>query len=149
MLGPYPSTPNNNIHALLIDGFRINSNREKAVISAQPHTSSCTRYQCCGSLPCYQKTAKKAHRLPSLQSLAKFPHSPILHYASGSMCVVLCFATKKQQKTAHGPIAMTLFLPLFSVNLLSPGLKLQILLLCFHTFLTEVVGRSCQNINGI
>ena len=30
--------------------------------------------------------------------LAKFPHSPILHYACGSMGVVLCFATKKQQK---------------------------------------------------
>ena len=29
------------------------------------------------------------------------------------------------------------------VNPLSPGLKLQILLLCFHTFLTEVLGRSC------
>ena len=28
-------------------------------------------------------------------------------------------------------------------NPLSPGIKLQILLLCFHTFLTEVVGRSC------
>ena len=28
-------------------------------------------------------------------------------------------------------------------NPLSPGVKLQILLLCFHTFLTEVVGRSC------
>ena len=30
-----------------------------------------------------------------------------------------------------------------TVNPLSPGVKLQILLLCFHTFLTEVVGRSC------
>ena len=30
--------------------------------------------------------------------LAKFPHSPILHYACGLMYVVLCFATKKQQK---------------------------------------------------
>ena len=30
-----------------------------------------------------------------------------------------------------------------SVNPLRPGVKLQILLLCFHTFLTEVVGRSC------
>ena len=29
------------------------------------------------------------------------------------------------------------------INPLSPGVKLQILLLCFHTFLTEVVGRSC------
>ena len=29
---------------------------------------------------------------------AKFPHSPILHYACGSMYVVLCFTTKKQQK---------------------------------------------------
>ena len=28
-------------------------------------------------------------------------------------------------------------------NPLSPGIKFQILLLCFHTFLTEVVGRSC------
>ena len=30
-----------------------------------------------------------------------------------------------------------------SVNPLSSSIKLQILLLCFHTFLTEVVGRSC------
>ena len=30
----------------------------------------------------------------------KFPHSPILHYACGSMCVVLCFATKKQKKNS-------------------------------------------------
>ena len=30
-----------------------------------------------------------------------------------------------------------------SFNPLSPGIKLQILLLCFYTFLTEVVGRSC------
>ena len=29
------------------------------------------------------------------------------------------------------------------INPLSPGVKLQILLLYFHTFLTEVVGRSC------
>ena len=29
------------------------------------------------------------------------------------------------------------------INLLSPSIKLQFLLLCFHTFLTEVVGRSC------
>ena len=35
------------------------------------------------------------------------------------------------------------------INPLSLGVKLQILLLCFHTFLTEVVGRSCQNINRI
>ena len=28
-------------------------------------------------------------------------------------------------------------------NPLSPGIRLQILLLCFHIFLTEVVGRSC------
>ena len=28
-------------------------------------------------------------------------------------------------------------------NPLSSGIKLQILLLCFHTFLTEVAGRSC------
>ena len=26
---------------------------------------------------------------------------------------------------------------------LSPSIKLKILLLCFHTFLTEVAGRSC------
>ena len=29
------------------------------------------------------------------------------------------------------------------INPLSPSIKLKILLLCFHTFLTEVVGRSC------
>ena len=32
---------------------------------------------------------------------------------------------------------------------LSPSIKLQFLLLCFRTFLTEVVGRSCQNITTI
>ena len=34
----------------------------------------------------------------TLTASAKFLHSSILHYACGSMCVVLCFATKKQQK---------------------------------------------------
>ena len=29
---------------------------------------------------------------------AKFPHSPILHYACGSVYIVLYFSTKKQQK---------------------------------------------------
>ena len=29
------------------------------------------------------------------------------------------------------------------INPLSPDIKLQILLLCFHTFLTELVGRRC------
>ena len=29
------------------------------------------------------------------------------------------------------------------LNPLSHGVKLRILLLCFHAFLTEVVGRSC------
>ena len=29
------------------------------------------------------------------------------------------------------------------INPLSPSIKFQILLLCFHKFLTEVVGRSC------
>ena len=29
------------------------------------------------------------------------------------------------------------------LNPLSPSIRFQILLLCFHTFLTEVVGRSC------
>ena len=29
------------------------------------------------------------------------------------------------------------------VNPFTPGIKLQFLLLCFHAFLTEVVGRSC------
>ena len=28
-------------------------------------------------------------------------------------------------------------------NPLSPGVKLQFLLLCFHGFLSEIVGRSC------
>ena len=30
------------------------------------------------------------------------------------------------------------------INPLSPGVKLQILLLCFHTFLTEVVGEAVK-----
>ena len=34
-------------------------------------------------------------------------------------------------------------------NPLSPSIKLQILLLCFHTFLREVVGRGCESINRI
>ena len=31
-----------------------------------------------------------------------------------------------------------------AVNPLRPGIKLQILLLCFHTFLTEVVGEAVK-----
>ena len=34
-------------------------------------------------------------------------------------------------------------------NPLRPSIKLQILLLCFHTFITDVKGRSCSNINRI
>ena len=34
-------------------------------------------------------------------------------------------------------------------NPLRPSIKLQILLLCFHTFITYVKGRSCSNINRI
>ena len=34
-------------------------------------------------------------------------------------------------------------------NPLRPGIKLQILLSCFHTFITDVKGRSCSNINRI
>ena len=34
-------------------------------------------------------------------------------------------------------------------NPLSPSIKLQFLLLGFRTFLTELVGTSCQNINRI
>ena len=33
--------------------------------------------------------------------------------------------------------------PAIIINPLRPGVKLQILLLCFHTLVTEVVGRSC------
>ena len=56
----------------------------------------------------------------------KFPHSPILHYACGSMYVVHCFATKKQKSSPQSQ-ATALFLPLFSVNndlqkaIISPG----------------------------
>ena len=32
------------------------------------------------------------------KEVEKFPHSPILHCACGSMHAVFCFATKKQQK---------------------------------------------------
>ena len=35
------------------------------------------------------------------------------------------------------------------INPLRPSIKLQILLLCFHTFITDVKGRSCSNINTI
>ena len=35
------------------------------------------------------------------------------------------------------------FQQVITINPLSPGIKLQILFLCFHTFLTKVVGRSC------
>ena len=36
-----------------------------------------------------------------------------------------------------------------TINPLRPSIKLQILLLCFHTFITDVKGRSCSNINRI
>ena len=44
---------------------------------------------------------------------AKFPHSPILHYACGSMYVVLCFATKKQQKPRIVSKRVVLFFTLY------------------------------------
>ena len=36
-----------------------------------------------------------------------------------------------------------------AINPLRRSIKLQILLLCFHTFITDVKGRSCSNINRI
>ena len=51
-----------------------------------------------------------------------------------------------------GPHTNSLFssdLLRFSLNPLRPSIKLQILLLCFHTFITDVKGRSCSNINRI
>ena len=43
------------------------------------------------------------------KELAKFPHSPILHYACGSICVVLCSRYQETTKTAHSSIAIALF----------------------------------------
>ena len=42
----------------------------------------------------------------------------------------------KEKTLKYGPLR-------WERNPLRPSIKLQILLLCFHTFLTEVVGRSC------
>ena len=39
--------------------------------------------------------------------------------------------------------SFTIFQSNWTFNPLSPSIKFQILLLCFHTFLTKVVGRSC------
>ena len=56
----------------------------------------------------------------------------------------------------HNPEVLVLALvsptstrPVLRINPLRPSIELQILLLCFHTFITEVVGRSCSNINRI
>ena len=48
---------------------------------------------------------------------AKFPHSPILHYACGSMYVVLCFITKKQQKQRIVPQLLYCFCHYFPLTI--------------------------------
>ena len=52
------------------------------------------------SVPFSAKQQREMIKISGLKrtSVAKFPHSPILHYACGSMYVVRCFTTKKQQK---------------------------------------------------
>ena len=52
-----------------------------------------------------------------LLNRAKFPHSAILHYTCGSMCVVLCFATKKQQKQRIVPQLLHSFCHYFPLTM--------------------------------
>ena len=50
----------------------------------------------------------------------------------------------KVNQISHKAFAIVATVGVLGVlNPLSPSIKLQILLLCFHTFLTKVVGRSC------
>ena len=51
--------------------------------------------------------------------------------------------------TVKGAIKTKLQMLILSVKPLSASIKLQILLLCFHEFITDVVGRSCSNVNRI
>ena len=63
-----------------------------------------------------------------------------------------CFLSRRRTTISQGKVKEERFHMLHRgsvLNPLSPGIKLQILLLCFHTFLTELVGRSCSNINRI
>ena len=53
----------------------------------------------------------------SAKLAAKFPCSPILHYVCGSMCVVLCFATKKQQKQRIVPELLHCFCHCFPLTM--------------------------------
>ena len=46
-------------------------------------------------------------------------------------------------RTFVGRIYYNSFSFIFTLLAIKPSIKLQILLLCFHTFLTEVVGRIC------
>ena len=74
---------------------------------------------------------------PKIFLLSKHePTKQIFNRQNGCQEVVQ-FATSAQSRKNPKMTFMGLFNPL------SPGVKLQILLLCFHTFLTEVVGRSC------
>ena len=54
-------------------------------------------------------------------------------------------STQMRMRTVvtHGTVTMMIIICVTVINPLNPSIKLQILLLCFHTFLTEVVGRSC------
>ena len=54
--------------------------------------------------------------MSKIDKLAKFPHSTILHYACGSMKVVLCLH-QETTKTAHSPTAVALFLPYFPLTM--------------------------------
>ena len=54
--------------------------------------------------------------------LAKFPHSPILHYACGSMYVNLCLSTRKQQKHRIVPQLCGNLADVFTNDVLTCGL---------------------------
>ena len=68
--------------------------------------------------------------------ISLFPDHSLRPEKVASTIEVLHYETAFLLQTKPRPL-------LLGFNPLSPGIKLQILLLCFHTFLTKVVGRSC------
>ena len=65
---------------------------------------------------------------------AKFPHSPILHYACGSMYAVLCFTTKKQQKQRIVPQLLHCFSHYFPLTIT-----------CMHNEVMGLCGNLAKN----
>ena len=96
------------------------------------------------------KRKKKQNEVVYLINCANFPHNLISRYPGSALLKETNDKNNKNPVGLYGLFAVCgetkngiLKLSACIINPSSPSIKLQILFLCIHTFLTEVVERSC------